>query len=97
MNKQQDQLPKAVYILNDDGTVSTIPYKELKQHEEYIIEDNVEYGLLHAEYSEQEILDYEKSAKSEWKALKNALRKDPNIRLKLDPTTERYVIASQES
>lgn len=93
--QQMGQLPETVNILNDDNSVSIMKYKDLKNHEESIIEDNIGYGLLHAEYSEKEIRDYEKNARAEWKALKDILRKDPNVKLRLDITTERYVVALQ--
>lgn len=85
-----NDLPKYVNIRNDDCSVTIMPYVRLKDHEEFIIEDNICYGILHC-YEEKEINDYEKAAYAEWKDLKNKLRENPNLLLTLDKTTERYI------
>ena len=87
----QNQIPEKVNIRNVNGNIVTIPYRELKHHEESIIEDNIMYGLVHNEYSQKDIDDYEKQAKSEWKELRQKLRNNPELLLTLDRTTERYV------
>jgi len=89
--KATSSMPYFVFVRNQDGNVTQLPYKKIKEHEESIIEDNINYGLIHAEYSEQDILDYKKQAYSEFSALKRAIRENPEIVLKLDTTTERYV------
>lgn len=83
--------PHLVSVRSQDGNVIQLPYKKIKEHEESIIEDNIKYGLIHTEYSEQDILDYKKQAYSEFSALKRAVKENPKIMLKLDTTTERYV------
>ena len=86
-----NQIPRFIKIKNPDGSITTMSYKDLKFHEETIIEDNVFYGLKYEEYSPKEINDYEKQAKKEWKILKQKLCNNPNLLLKLDKRTERYV------
>lgn len=89
-----NQYPKYVSVLNDSGTVEKVLYKDIKIHEESIIEDNIFYGIKHSnDYSEQEILEYEEQAYSELKELKRAIREDNDIVLKLDKIKERYVLA----
>lgn len=86
-----DGLPEAVNIRDEHGNIKTISYRKLKQHEEYIIEDNIAYGCIHEDYTYAEIKEYEKQAKQEWKDLKSKLRENPELLLILDKTTERYV------
>lgn len=89
-----NQYPQYVSVLNDSGTVEKILYKDIKIHEESIIEDNIFYGIRHSnDYSEQEILEYEEQAYSELKELKREIRENNDIVLKLDKITERYVLA----
>lgn len=88
--------PKYVSVLNDDGNISKTLYKEIKEHEEFIIEDNIGYGLLHNEYSVKEIKDYKKQAYAELRELKAKIRENPDIILKLDKTTERYIVAENK-
>ncbi|MCR5587456.1 MAG: hypothetical protein K6F77_07985 [Lachnospiraceae bacterium] len=90
-------LPQTVNIRDEQGNIKIMPYKELKQHEEYIIKDNIEYGYMHGEYTDAEIKEYEKQARNEWKDLKNKLRNNPELLLTLDKTTERYVPYSKDS
>jgi hypothetical protein len=79
--------------MDEDGSVGKMLYKEIKEHEEFIIKDNIGYGLIHNEYSEEEIDEYEEHAYKELKELKQQIRENPNIILKLDKTTERFVVA----
>ena len=37
-------LPKFVNVRDENGDIITMPYRELKAHEEAIIEDNMGYG-----------------------------------------------------
>lgn len=90
MNTNGD-LPETVNIIDEQGNKKVISYRELKQHEECIIEDNIAYGYLHEEYTDAEIIEYEKQARQEWKELKNKLRSNPELLLVLDKTTERYM------
>lgn len=93
MSKNKNmELPQFVNIRDENGNISTITYRELKNHEECIIEDNIAYALWHEEYSEKEIKEYEKQARAEWRNLKSKLRENPEILLELDKTTERYII-----
>ena len=84
-------LPQTVNVRDEQGNIKVIQYREVKQHEEYIIEDNIAYGCIHGEYTDTEIEEYEKQARQEWKDLKNKLRDNPELLLTLDKTTERYV------
>ncbi len=85
------QMPQIVKIKNSEGNIIDVPYRELKEHEEAIIEDNIMYGRMHGEYSQKEILDYAKQASQEWKELKKKLRENPEIILIMDDITERFV------
>ena len=90
-------LPKTVNVRDEQGDIKAMPYRELKQHEEYIIEDNIAYGCMHEEYTDAEIELYEKQARQEWKDLKNKLRDNPELLLTLDKTTERYIPYIEDS
>ena len=85
------QMPDTVNVRDPQGNIRIISYRELKEHEISIIEDNIGYGLLHPEYSDEEIRDYENQARREWNSLKRKLRENPDLVLALDATTERYV------
>lgn len=47
-----NEYPEFVSVLNNDGSIQKVLYKEIKAHEQYIIHDNVLYGYLHCEYTE---------------------------------------------
>ena len=85
--------PKYVSVMNENGDIIKVLYKDIKEHEEDIIEQNLMYGIIHAEYSDKEISDYEKQAYKELRELKRQIRENPNVVLKLDEITERYVVA----
>ena len=55
-----------------------IRYKDLKDHEEAIIEDNIYYGHTHG-YSNKEIDDYITGARAELRELKKHIRENPDI------------------
>lgn len=90
MNTNRD-LSQIVNIRDKQGNITTMRYRELKQHEECIIEDNMAYGYMHNEYSETEIKEYKKQARLEWKDLKKKLRNNPELLLTLDEATEHDV------
>ena len=73
------ELPKNVNIRDKQGNVSIMSYRELKHHEESIIEDNIMFGIMNAIYKDSEIDKYEKQARAEWKDLKNKLRSIGNV------------------
>ena len=85
--------PEYISVLNSDGSIDKVPYRDVKKHEEAIIEDNIGYGILHGEYSEKEIDDYEREAYAQLRELKARIRRNPDVVLKLDEVTERYVVA----
>lgn len=86
-------MPKLVNIRAEDGTLCQISLKELKEHEELIIEDNIFYGLKYlGSYTLAEVTEYEKNARRELRKLLAAISKNPDVVLKLDQMTERYVI-----
>lgn len=85
--------PKYVSVEQSDGQIVQILYKDLKKHEEFIIQDNIEYGLLH-NYTDQEINDYKKEAYAQLKVLKKQIRDNPKVILVLERSTERYVVKS---
>ena len=74
--------PKYVSVEQSDGQIVQILYKDLKNHEEFIIQDNIEYGLLHS-YTDQEINDYKKEAYAQLKDLKKQIRENPQVVLVL--------------
>ncbi len=85
-------LPRNVYIRDEHGNISKMPYRELKDHEEDIILDNIFFGYKHSDiYSEEETKEYEKQARQELKDLEDKLRENPELLLTMDRTTERYV------
>ena len=83
-------LPQTVNVRDEQGNIAVIPYRELKQHEEFIIEDNISWGYMHGD-TDAELDEYEKKARQEWKDLKNKLRENPELLLTLDTITERFV------
>lgn len=83
--------PKYVSVEQSDGQIVQILYKDLKNHEEFIIQDNIEYDLLH-NYTDQEINDYKKEAYAQLKDLKKQIRENPQVVLVLERSTERYVV-----
>lgn len=86
-------MPKLVNIWAEDGTLWQISLKELKEHEELIIEDNMVYGLKHpGSYTLAEVEAYERNARRELRKLLAAISQNPDVVLKLDQMTERYVI-----
>lgn len=91
-----NKYPQYVNVCDDNGIIIKIPYKDVKEHEESIIRDNISYGFMHFEYSEEEIHEYAKRAHEELKELKRQIRENPDIILKMDKTTERYVVFSKD-
>lgn len=85
-----NEYPEFVSVLNNDGSIQKVPYQEIKEHEQYIIHDNVLYGYLHCEYTEQDITDYKKQAYDELKELKRKIKENNDIVLKMNEITERY-------
>ena len=65
-----NQMPDKVNIRDSNGNITTISYSELQNHEEMIIKDNIFHAAKTGEYTDEEIKDYEKQAKAEWKNLK---------------------------
>lgn len=86
-----NQMPDKVNIRDANGNITTISYSELKNHEEMIIEDNIFHAVKTGDYTDEEIKDYEKQAKEEWKNLKQQLSENHKLLLTLDKATERYV------
>ena len=64
--------------------------RDMIRHNEEVIEDNIAYGLLHREYSEEDVEQYRKDAYKELKRFKEFLRNGGAARY--DATTEMYVI-----
>ena len=90
MNENNNNLPEYVRVRDHYGKISMMPYRKLKEHQLYIMEDNMAYGLMHpGSYTRQDVAEYEKEARATWKALKNKLRENPN--LVLDSRTETYI------
>ena len=83
------ELPSLVKIILN-GEKYYLRYKDLKKHELQIIEDNMFYARKY-NYNEDEILSYESSAKKEFKLLREAIAKNHNIVLTINPITERFI------
>jgi hypothetical protein len=91
-HKQQQTL---VRVTQDDGTIQSIPFKQVKEHEESIIEDNCVYGLkcvYRNEITLNEVKEYERDAVAQFRSLKKRIREDPTVVLKIEPRTRRYVV-----
>lgn len=84
------QLSKLINILNEDGSTSKISYQKLKEHTMDIIEDNIFFGYKSG-CSDEEIKEYEKQARLEWRNLKQLLCENPDLLLQLDKNTEQYI------
>ena len=83
--------PKYVSVKQDDGSIIKMTYKNIKEHEEIIIDDNIAYGVLNG-YTDKDIKEYRDMAYTELKNLKKQIRENPNVILVLDTVTERYVV-----
>lgn len=84
--KKKNMLVKVL----SNGKIEMIAFKDIVAHEEAIIEDNMFFGVKN-NYSMKEISKYQKEAKLELRALRRTIRENPDIVLKIDPVTERYV------
>ena len=88
--KKKPYFPEFVSVLDSNGVIKQIKYTDVIEHEEYIIDDNIEFGICN-NYSKKEVDEYAKPAESELRALKQKIRENPSIVLKFDKTTERFV------
>ena len=86
-----NQMPDKVNIRDSNGNITTISYSELQNHEEMIIKDNIFHAAKTGEYTDEEIKEYEKQDKAEWKNVKQQLRENHKLIITLDKATERYV------
>lgn len=84
--------PEYVSVIDENNDIHKVLYKDIKEHEEFIIEDNIGYGLMHSEYSQKDIETYRNQAYNELKELKQRIRENPDVILKLDTTSERYIV-----
>lgn len=87
--------PKYVFVEQSDGQIVQVLYKDIIKQEEFIIEDNIGYGLLH-DYTDEEIDEYEEEAYAQLKELKKQIRENPQVVLALDLPTWRYVVKSEK-
>lgn len=96
MKKNKNQVyPLTVNVIDENGNEIKVNTKKLLEHEESIIEDNIEYAYLH-DYSDVIIDMYESEARHELKALKKAIRENLDVKLKLNEITERFEVFNQE-
>lgn len=78
-----------------NGKIEIIAFNDIVAHEEAIIEDNMFFGVKN-NYSMKDIRKYQKEAKLELRALRRTVRENPDVVLKVDPVTERYVSAKDD-
>lgn len=80
-----------------DGTSKMVSYKEIKDHNLSIIEDNVGYGLLHpGDYSEKEVNDYYRDAMKKQKARMRAIRENPDESVVWNKTHQLYELKEEQ-
>ncbi len=72
MNTNGD-LPKTVNVRDEQGNIRIMPYKELKQHEEWIIEDNIGWGYLHG-YTNAEIKKIQETSRTGMEGFKKQIK-----------------------
>ena len=74
-----------------------VTYKEIKDHNLAIIEDNYFFGLVHSEsYSQKEVNDYYNTARKEQKARMKKIRENPDIVLVWNQTHEMYELEEEQ-
>lgn len=83
--------PKYVNIQAGTG-VEKMFFSELIDHERTIIADNI-LSAFKSNCSAKEVQDYDLQAERELKVLKKAIKDNPDVVLRLDSKTERYVVA----
>lgn len=83
--------PKYVNIQTGSG-VEKMFFSELIDHERTIIADNI-LSAFKSNCSAKEVQDYDLQAERELKVLKKAIKDNPDVILRLDSKTERYVVA----
>lgn len=83
--------PKYVNIQAGTG-VEKMFFSELIDHERKIIADNI-LSAFKSNCSAKEVQDYDLQAERELKVLKKAIKDNPDVILRLDSETERYVVA----
>lgn len=83
--------PKYVNIQAGTG-VEKMFFSELIDHERTIIANNI-LSAFKSNCSAKEVQDYDLQAERELKVLKKAIKDNPDVILRLDSETERYVIA----
>lgn len=67
-----------ISVADKNGEIKKIPIKEIKEHEEFIIEDNIFHGYKHPEiFSQKDIDRYEHEARHEFNLLKKAMKEHP--------------------
>ena len=89
-------LPECVSVKTESG-IEQANTNSLIKRMEWIIEDNIGYGLLHPEtYSEKDVNKYESEARHELNILKKAIRNNPNVILQENHVTEMYEIVEEK-
>ena len=83
--------PKYVNIQAGTG-IEKMFFSELIDHERKIIADNI-LSAFKSNCSAKEVQDYDLQAERELKVLKKVVKDNPDVVLRLDSETERYVVA----
>lgn len=87
--------PKYVRVKGEDGVVSQVPYKDIIEYEESIIEDNCCYGLklvCKNELTEVDVSSYKKEAITRLRKLKKQIADNPTVTLRIEEGTQRYIV-----
>lgn len=67
-----------ILVADEDGNIVSVSARKIIQHENWIIEDNIAYGLFHPScYSEEDIKDYEREARQTLAELKTSIKDHP--------------------
>ena len=88
---EEQKVPEYALVHHYNGDVSYVPVGYIVEHDKRIIKDNIAYGFGH-DYETKEIVEYKKEAQAELKELKRKIKENPNVVLKIDGTTERYIV-----
>ena len=86
----EEQKPH-VLVADASGEIREVLVREIINHEESIIEDNIAYAWKYPdEYSEKDINKYNSEARHELKVLKKTMREHPYSLFGIEQMTERY-------
>jgi secreted Zn-dependent insulinase-like peptidase len=86
-----------VSVMDKNGTLGKMLYKDIIDHEKKVIKENVVFVLIHGEYSKEEVKTYRKQVYKELEELKRQIKSNPDIVLKLNKLTNRFVVVTEQN